>query len=235
MIEPIWDDLLSEEERELLRLTVPQDRPAVLGKHPILIIIDCQPNYVGADEPIVEQLDRFPSGGGDKAWASVRRIVALRDKARQAGVPVLYTRNVQRQTLKFDSFSQKTTRDQSKYLDTSPTAALVPELAPAPNEILLAKAYPSAFYGTPLKSYLTRLGVDTLIITGNSTSGCCRQTAVDALSMDYHVGYVEDCITDRTNPSHKIGMMDMWVKYGCLITSDEAARYFEGLKGGGAS
>ena len=224
----IWDDLLTETDRLVIEKGGYGKRRG-LGKKPLLLVIDCQPNYVGADRPIAEQLDEWPSGGGEAAWASVRRIISLRDAARVAGVPVMYTRNVQKQTLQFDSFSHKTARDQTKYLDGSPPADLLPELEPLPTELVIPKSYPSAFYGTPLQSYLVQLGIDTLIIVGNSTSGCCRQTAVDAVTRGYNLGYVEDCITDRIEASHKIGMLDVWMKYGDVIPSGEVKEYFKGL------
>lgn len=226
----VWEELLTEEDREVLqRRPVQKKRP--FGKKPLLLIIDCQPNYLGEDKPIVEQLDKWPSGGGEAAWASLRRIIKVRDAARCANLPVFYTRNVQKQTLQYDSFSTKTNRDQTKYLEGSPAAELVEALKPLPSELVIPKAYPSAFYGTPLLSYLVKLNIDTLIIAGNSTSGCCRQTAIDAVSMHFALGYLEDCITDRTGPSHKIGMLDIHMNYGHLISSEEIIQYFMQLKG----
>lgn len=225
----VWEELLTEEDKEVLKKgRIREKKP--LGKKPLLLIIDCQPNYLGEDKPIVEQLDKWPSGGGAAAWSSLRRIIKVRDVARSANLPIFYTRNVQRQTLRYDSFSAKTDRDQTKYLEGSPATELVEALKPLPSELVISKAYPSAFYGTPLLSYLIKLNVDTLIIAGNSTSGCCRQTAIDAVSMHFALGYLEDCITDRTGPSHKIGMLDIYMNYGNLISSEEVIEYFMRLK-----
>ncbi len=228
-MQKIWDKFLTEKEQKMVELQAAR-RPHGLGKHPLLLIIDCQPNYVGADKPIEEQLSDWPSGGGENAWKSVRKIKKLRAVARENHIPVFYTKNVQRQTLQFDSFSMKTKRDQTKYMDGNPASDLLPELTPAAGELVIPKAYPSAFYGTPLLSYFVKLGVDTLIITGNSTSGCCRQTAVDAVSMNFKLGYVLDCITDRIEASHKIGMLDMYMNYGDVLTSEEIVLYFQTLE-----
>ena len=224
-----WDDLLTDIDRIVIEKGG-YGQPRGFGKKPLLLIIDCQPNYVGADKPIEEQLDEWPSGGGANAWASVRRIISLRDVARECGIPIMYTKNVQRQTLAFDGFSSKTKRDQTKYLDGNPASDLLPELAPLPNELVIPKAYASVFYGTPFESYLVKLGIDTLIIVGNSSSGCCRATAVDAVTRSYNLGYVEDCITDRIEASHKIAMLDIWMKYGDVIKSDYVKEYFYSLK-----
>lgn len=227
-MESIWENMLDEEDRAVLAGGVIRTRKA-LGKKPLLLIIDCQPNYVGEDKPIIEQLDKWPSGGGSTAWASVRRIIHIRDAAREAGVPVFYTRNVQRQTLQFDNFSTKTSRDQTKYMEGNPAGYLLEDLNPLESELIIPKAYPSAFYGTPLLSYLVKLGIDTLLIAGNSTSGCCRQTAIDAVSYHYALGFIEDCITDRTGASHKIGMMDMYINYGNVVMSSSIIDYFSEL------
>lgn len=224
-----WDDLLTETDRIVIEKGG-YGQPRGFGTKPLLLVIDCQPNYVGADKPIAEQLDAWPSGGGEKAWASIRRIISLRDVARECGVPVIYTRNVQRQTLQFDGFAAKTRRDQTKYLEGNPATELVPELNPLPTELVIPKAYASVFYGTPFQSYLVGLGIDTILIVGNSSSGCCRATAVDAVTRNYRVGCVEDCITDRIEASHKIAMLDIWMKYGDVVDSEAVKAYFRSLQ-----
>lgn len=196
------------------------------GTLPLLLVIDLQPNYVGADAPIEEQLDEWPSGGGEKAWACVRRILYLRDAARRQGIPVFYTKNVQNGTDHFDSFAAKRQRDSSKFLAGNPCAELLQCIEPLPGEMVISKGYASAFYGTPLQSYLTTLHVDTVIITGGTTGGCCRATAVDAASRGYRVGFVEDCLFDRIEISHKVALLDVWMKYGDVVSSMEVEEYF---------
>ena len=105
-----WDDLLTDIDRIVIEKGG-YGQPRGFGKKPLLLIIDCQPNYVGADKPIEEQLDEWPSGGGANAWESVRRIISLRDVARGCGIRIMYTKNVRRQTLEFDGFSAKTKRN----------------------------------------------------------------------------------------------------------------------------
>ena len=224
----IWDDLLTDTDRLVIEKGG-YGKPRGLGKKPVLLIIDLQPNYVGEDVPIEQQLDKWPSGGGRTGWNVVRKILPLRDAAREAGIPIFYTRNVQKQTLRFDSFSNKTKRDQTKYLDGRPETALLPEIKPFPNEIVIDKSYPSAFYGTPLQSYLVTLGIDTVIIVGDSTGGCCRATAVDAVTRSYNLACVEDCLFDRIEASHKIALLDIWMKYGDVVDSDYIKNYFKTL------
>jgi nicotinamidase-related amidase len=225
----IWENMLTDADREVIKKGG-YGQPKGLGHKPLLLIIDLQPNYVGADKPITAQLDEWPSGGGETAWRCVERILQLRDAARVAEVPVFYTKNVQKQGLKFDAFSSKTVRDQSKYLDGNPASELLPVIQPREDEPVIAKAYPSAFYGTPLQSYLIRLGIDTLIITGGSTGGCCRATAVDAVSRGYNLAVVQDCVYDRIELSHKASLLDIWMKYGDIPTSEAILKYFRQVK-----
>jgi maleamate amidohydrolase len=67
---------------------------------------------------------------------------------------------------------------------------------------MIYKERASCFFGTPLIAYLTKLGIDTLLICGESTSGCVRATTVDAYSYGFHPVVVEDCTFDRSSLSH---------------------------------
>src|SRR5690606_16931976 len=90
---------------------------------------------------------------------------------------------------------------------------LIPEVAPLPHEVVLRKAAPSAFFGTPLDALLRQLAVDSLIVAGESTSGCVRATVVDARSLRFRVTVVEECVFDRTEATHAINLFDMDQKY----------------------
>ncbi len=225
----IWDSVLTDADRAVIQKGG-YGKSRGFGKKPLLLIIDLQPNYLGEDKPIEKQLDAWPSGGGASAWAAVRRILPLRDLARECGVPVFYTRNVQKQSLAFDSFGTKASRDQTKYLEGHPATMLIPEVQPLPTELVIDKSYASAFYGTPLQSYLVKLGIDTLVIVGGSTGGCCRATAVDAVTRNYNLAYVEDCLYDRIEVSHKAALLDIWMKYGDVVDSGAVGDYFRSLK-----
>jgi nicotinamidase-related amidase len=91
--------------------------------------------------------------------------------------------------------------------------AIRPEFRPQPQDVVITKQRASVFFGTPLVAHLTQLGVQTLIVCGESTSGCVRATAVDAYSHGYHVVLVEECCFDRSILSHKINLFDMHHKY----------------------
>lgn len=226
-----WEGLLSETDKRVIERGG-YGKPRGLGRRPVLVVIDCQYNYIGDDRPVDEQQDHWPAGGGAAAWAAVRAIAGIRNSAQEAGVPVIYTRNVQKKTLRFDSFSGKSTWDKSRTLDGDPGTEIVAELAPSPEDIVVDKSYASAFYGTPLATYLVGLEADTVVLTGVSTGGCVRATAVDAVTRGYRATVVADAVADRIDVSHKVALLDLWMKYTDLTDTDGARAYFGSLHGG---
>jgi len=86
------------------------------------------------------------------------------------------------------------------FLTISADYAIRPEFKPQPQDVVITKQRASVFFGTPLIAHLTQLGVQTLIICGESTSGCVRATAVDAYSLGFHVVLVEECTSMRWWP-----------------------------------
>lgn len=222
----IWEDELSETDKVVIKKGG-YGKKRGLGKKPLLVIIDVQHNYVGEDKPIEEQIDKWPSGGGEKAWTAIRKIKELKEEAKNAGIPIMYTRNVQKKSIDFDSFAMKADRDNSKYIDGQPETQIVKEIAPEENEIVVDKSYASAFYGTPLISYLIKMAIDSLIIVGGSSSGCVRASAVDAVTRNFNVAVVEDATYDRIELSHKAALLDLWMKYCDVSSADEVLEYMQ--------
>ena len=99
----------------------------------------------------------------------------------------------------------------------------------AAGDVVITKQRASVFYGTPLIAHLTQLGIQTLIVCGESTSGCVRATAVDAYSNGFHVVLVEECCFDRSALSHKVNLFDMHHKYTDVMHVDEVVAHLEGL------
>ena len=83
---------------------------------------------------------------------------------------------------------------------------------------MLYKTAPSAFWGTPLTGHLTRLGIDTLITCGESTSGCVRASVVDGCTNRYRMIVVEECVFDRHQATHAINLFDMHQKYADVMS-----------------
>ena len=174
-------------------------------------------------EELKEKVDQL-SGAGENAWQACDQIVRVVQCARQRRIPVIYTRHTQR-NLKFDGFAAKTRRDPSNYLEGSKGVQIIEALSPAEGDIIVDKQYSSAFYGTPLQSYLIKLGVDTLVVTGGTTSGCVRAFCVDAVSRNFNVALLEDAVFDRISASHKIALLDLWMKYCDVIPAQAGLDY----------
>ena len=223
----LCNDILSPTDREVIRLGGYGKRRG-LGKRPVLMIIDPQYNYAGDDKAILDQIADWPSGVGESAWRAVERIRNVLTKARSRQVPVFFTRHIP-EDLAFDSLTTKTERDRSQYLPGAKGTTIIGELSPGPGEWVIDKSFASAFYGTPLLSYLIALKTDTLLVTGGTTSGCVRAFCVDAVSHNFNVALLQDCVYDRISVSHKIGLLDLWMKYCDVIESGEALAYIDRL------
>jgi maleamate amidohydrolase len=98
-----------------------------------------------------------------------------------------------------------------------------------PDEFLIWKKWQSAFFGTDLRSILTGLGVDTLVVTGCVTSGCVRATATDAASHGFRVILPRECIGDRTAQIHEANLFDLNAKNGDVVPLAEVLAYLERL------
>ncbi len=105
------------------------------------------------------------------------------------------------------------------------------KLTARPGDLVIGKTCPSSFNGTPLLHYLRQTGADTVIVCGESTSGCVRAAVLDAQALRYKVGIVGECCFDRTQASHWINLFDMHQKYGEVIDVKAAADYFASVSG----
>ena len=90
--------------------------------------------------------------------------------------------------------------------------------------MVIFKERASGFFGTPLVAHLTQLGCDSLIVCGESTSGCVRASCVDGYSLGYHVSIVEECVFDRSTLSHKVNLFDMHHKYTDVMKLEEVKK-----------
>ena len=105
----------------------------------------------------------------------------------------------------------------------------VEPLAPRDADLRIGKRKPSCFFGTTFMSHLNFLDIDTLIMTGCTTSGCLRATAVDAYSYNFKVVIPEECAFDRFESSHAINLFDLNCKYADVVPMAEVARIPGGL------
>jgi nicotinamidase-related amidase len=116
--------------------------------------------------------------------------------------------------------------------DVGWASAIMDPLAPREDELVIDKARASAFFGTPIDAYLRRLGIDSLIVAGESTSGCVRATVVDAYSLGFDVMVVEEATFDRVSVSHKVNLFDMHHKYATVVSLEVALDYVRSVSRG---
>ena len=96
-----------------------------------------------------------------------------------------------------------------------------------PGELVIYKERASGFFGTPLIAHLRKVGADSLIIFGESTSGCVRASTVDAYSYGFHSVVVEECTYDRSMLSHKVNLFDLHHKYADVMHVDEVIEHLD--------
>ncbi len=189
------------------------------GARPALILIDFVEAYFDPECALYADVD--------DALASAIR---LRDAAREAGIPVIYT-NVVYQAGGADGgrFFQKA-KPLRNFIAGNPLGAWPKGLVVGENELVISKQYPSAFFGTSLAATLTCWGVDTLIHTGLSTSGCVRATCVDCCSHGFIPIIAREAVGDRHSAPHEANLFDMDAKYADVVSEQDILDYFGKLE-----
>lgn len=223
-----WTGIVSEEE-ERRYAAAGFGRPSGMGRRPALLIIDVQYRTVGTREaPFWEAIEEFKTSCGDAGWEAVRHIQPLLAKFREKGLPVLYPHVAPK-----EAFDQGRLAEKVPELMTIAAEGyrFVEEIAPLPGEILLPKKHPSAFFGTPLASYLIDLGCDSLVVTGCTTSGCVRGSVVDGFAYNFRVTIPEECVYDRSPTAHAVNLFDMAYKYADVRPLEEVLAALDGPKG----
>ena len=222
-----WDKYLGDEDRE----TVARGGWARLGgfgERPAVLVIDAQNYMVGerdANDP-----ETYPLSCGQAGWQSLDHIRAHIETARAAGVPVIYTRfALDLARGEGGGFTRKLCPPPSDYIFIEGThgSRIVDEITPRADEIVITKKKSSAFFGTPLQAYLTDSGIDTVIVTGGSTSNCVRNTVTDAAAHNYRVIVPEEAVFDRLPLSHHVTLFDIHRTFGDVVASADVLRYLE--------
>jgi maleamate amidohydrolase len=209
-----WEGVIPEEEIETYRLAG-LGASGGFGTRPALLVIDVQQRSVGDwPQPIREAIKQYSVSCGEAGWHAVTHIRPLVDVFRERNWPILYPYVAPKSAHDRDSFAAKV-----------PGVMAVPargyefvkEIAPREADILIPKKQASAFFGTSLASYLIGLNVDTLILTGCTTSGCVRASAVDGCQLNFKIVVPEDAVFDRSPTSHAVNLFDMASKYADVM------------------
>lgn len=189
------------------------------GESTALLLIDFT---VGFNDP-----EQF---GGGNIDAAVKRTVGLLDYARRNGLPVAYTKVIyNKDGSNAGVFTRKAPRLKTLTTD-NPASDIVPELYPREGELVISKTEASGFFATPLAAWLTMRRVDTVIITGATTSGCVRASVVDAMQHNFRTIVARDCVGDRAMGPHEANLFDMQQKYADVLDRDEIIAALEAQK-----
>jgi len=187
------------------------------GRRPALLVIDISLGFTSPESPLVCDLDA--------AVAAIRRLL---DAARAKGLPVVFT------TVSYgegEKIVAKAFIEKVPILltlsESSGFTEIDPRITPLPKEPVLNKLFASAFFGTPLQSLLAAHGCDSVIVTGASTSGCVRATAVDVLQNGYRLMIPREAVGDRNLAAHEQALYDIDAKYGDVVSLDEALAVIE--------
>jgi len=190
------------------------------GKKSALVVIDLLKGYTTEGSPL------YAPGVVD----CVAQMPELLQAARAAGIPIFHT---QVRYTKPDFIDGGIWVKKAPVLcalvEGDPYAEICDEVLPQEGEVLITKQYASVFFGTSFSSSLVGLGVDTLIITGCTTSGCIRATAVDCVQHGFRPICVRECIGDRHEGPHEANLFDINAKYGDVISKPEALEYLTSL------
>lgn len=228
----IWDDIVTQRDRDVFERSG-HGALSGFGARPALLVIDVTYNFTGGTpEPVLKSIERWPYSSGEAAWIAVECIARLLVPAREAGIPIIYTTDWGREDnlMGPGRYAAKNWRDQEYSAQKGLLGdEIVAEIRPRPEDVVLRKDKASAFFGTPLASYLIDRAVDTVIVCGGTTSGCVRATVVDAFSYNFKTIVIQEGTFDRGEASHKVSLFDMHQKYADIVDEQSALTYLAGL------
>jgi maleamate amidohydrolase len=184
------------------------------GGRPALLVIDVVRAYLDPTSPLYADVE-----------AVVQAAVRLRAAARAAGVPVLLTRVAFAAGGADGGVFYRKVPALEVFQEGGVLGAFPDELAPEPGDVVVTKQYASAFFGTSLAATLTAQGIDTLLITGLTTSGCVRATTVDAVQHGFVPLVVREAVGDRDERPHEANLFDLQQKYAEVVSVEDALGY----------
>jgi len=190
------------------------------GKRPAIVVVDFQ---IGFTVP-----ERSPLAGNlDAEVAATNQLITA---ARKKNIPVIFT------VVGYDPHRQD---DAGLWPEKAPSLRLLklgselveldPRLNRSPEDLVIVKKYASGFFGTYLASTLTMRAVDTVIVTGCTTSGCVRATVMDALAHGFRPIIPVEAVGDRAQEPHEANLFDIGSKYGDVVSTQEVIDYLERL------
>ena len=195
-----------------------------LGRSPALLLVDFTNGF--ADPAMF---------GGGTIRAAIRATRPVLEACRRHRLPIVFTRIVYAEDGSDGGlWCQKAPRLR-ELTEAAAASHIVAELAPLTGERIVTKTQASAFFATDLAAWLVHRGVDTVIVTGCTTSGCVRATVVDAMSWNFRPIVLGDCVGDRAAGPHEANLFDMGQKYADLMTASELLQALDDLPASAAA
>jgi maleamate amidohydrolase len=232
----VWDTFLTAADKASLK-----ERPHQVwgfGERPALVLIDLY-RWVFGDhpQPLLEAMKDWPGSCGMPAWDSLPHLQRLLGAARAAAIPVVHVTGLHPNDSGIAGWAEHPLRTRSEAARASADPAMadrqkrrfdiMPEVAPLPGEAVIRKSAPSGFFGTLLMAHLHAHDVDSIILVGESTSGCVRASCVDGRANRFKMTVVEECVFDRHQAPHAINLFDMHEKYADVLGIDEVVAHLQ--------
>lgn len=222
-----WQDLLPDRDYQVLK-DAGYGQVAPMGERAALLIVDVTHGFCGPRSmPTEMALQDQRHACGEPAWEAVTQIVELLHHVRQKNGLVIFSK--MRDIVSTRSSINRSAEKNSRALedrDNPIENEIVEELTPLPTEYVFEKDMPSLFFGTSVLPLLIKNRVDTVVISGGTTSGCIYATALDAFSNNLAVAVISDGTFDRVELPHWTFLMDIDMKYGNVMSSAEAKSLF---------
>ena len=185
-----------------------------LGSAPALVVVDMCRGFIDPSSPL-----------GFKCDELIQANIILVNKFREMNLPVIFTTTIYRDISEASVFRSKIPALNILKPDSEETSFLA-ELSPDSEDILIEKKFASSFFGTNLADDLRRMNVDSVVISGVTTSGCVRATALDSLQNNFLTTVAEDCVGDRDLNAHRANLFDLQSKYADVVHSEQIFKLF---------
>ncbi|TAL80042.1 MAG: isochorismatase family protein [Burkholderiaceae bacterium] len=222
-----WRTVFPEEDRKIYE-AARFGGQLEFGQNPAIMIIDVVDSFAGPKgQGIFDSINQYRTSCGEAGDAAIKVMANLLAIGRSLHVPIVYTKGSVVDKYYAGDSVKGTRPDEVERIYGAPIVAAI---APIDGEYVLEKTKASAFFGTPMASFLQRHRIDTLLICGTSTSGCVRASTIDAFSHGYQVFVLEDGVFDRSPMSNAVNLYEMNQKYASVINSSDAIAYLRKLK-----
>ena len=180
-----------------------------LGSSPALVVVDMCRGFIDTSSPL-----------GFECKELIQANIVLVDRFREMNLPIIFTTTIYRDVSEASVFRSKIPALNILKPGSEETSFLK-ELSPSSNELLVEKKFASAFFQTNLADELSKMNVDSIIVSGVTTSGCVRATALDSLQNNFLTTVAEDCVGDRNQNAHRANLFDLQAKYADVIHSNQ--------------